>query len=585
MKELLLQEVQNDLWDDALKTLRTILDFATELDDETCILGATVMEHFSDYSSMYFLICRGLRCNPRNYELYLLLGNYYRGFNPDLAYLSYENALYFSLLQTGVESGDSEMLRNLAESFMEREDVSVRGVSFVILTYNELDCTKLCIDSIRKYCFNNCYEIIVVDNASTDGSVEWLREQTDIVLIENKENKGFPAGCNQGIKAARPENDVLLLNNDTLLMLNSLYALRMGLYNEEKTGATGAVTNYAGNRQMIAKQFDKTEDYFGMAEKNNIPGKGIYEQKAMLIMFAMLIKRKALDEVGLLDERFSPGNYEDNDYGIRLLEKGFKCVLCWNSFIYHFGSRSFGKSREAYLELLAKNSMKFKQKWGFDSRYYIHSRNEIVEMIGRNPEDTFSVLEVGCGLGETLARIRFLYPKADVHGIELMDNIAALGSKRFDIKCGDIETFELSSNEKYDLIIFADVLEHLRAPEKVLVRMREHLAAGGRILTSIPNVMNANVIYELLKGDFSYQDAGILDSTHLRFFTKNSIIRMFNLCGYSVREMYSMRISGETTDNHPDFWKKLFATGELAEQELFDTYQFLLDADIASPVE
>ena len=108
--------------------------------------------------------------------------------------------------------------------------------------------------------------------------------------------------------------------------------------------------------------------------------------------------------------------------------------------------------------------------------------------------------------------------------------------------------------------------------------MKDHLADGGSILTSIPNLMNANVIYGLLKGDFYYREAGILDSTHLRFFTKNTLIHMFNSCGYMVREMFSVRVPGETTESNPDFWKKMFATGELAERELFDTYQFLVDA-------
>lgn len=581
MKEQLLREIQGDQWENALKTLNGILSSGDTLDDEVFVLGASVMEHFSDYPAMYLMICRGLRLNPRNYELYLLLGNYYNTFNPDLAFLSFENALYLSILQTGEDSGDTEELRELTESYRERDDVMVRDVSFVILTYNELDCTKLCIDSIRKYCYEKSYEIIVVDNASTDGSVEWLRDQPGITLIENKENKGFPVGCNQGIRAAKPGNDIFLLNNDTIMMPNSMYTLRLGLYGGDNTGAAGAVTNYAGNRQVVPENFDNAEDYFGAAVKRNIPGTDVYEQKAMLIMFAMMIRRDALDSVGILDERFSPGNYEDNDYGIRLMEKGYKCVLCWNSFIYHFGSRSFGKSQQDYLDLLSRNSLKFKEKWNFDSKYYVHSRNEIVDLIKRKGNDEFSVLEVGCGLGETLARISFLYPGAEVHGIELVPEIAALGASRFDIKCGDIESCEMPSGVKYDYIIFADVLEHLRDPWKVLLRMKDHLSPGGSILTSIPNIMNANVIYDLLKGDFSYQDAGILDSTHLRFFTKNSLMKLFDSCGYSVQDIYSKEVSTDTTDAHPEFWKKLFATGELADRNLFDTYQFLVRAVVA----
>ena len=88
--------------------------------------------------------------------------------------------------------------------------------SIVILTYNKLDYNMLCIESIRQYTEPDAYEIIVVDNNSADGTVEWLKSQQDIQLILNSENVGFPAGCNQGIKAARGDS-ILLLNNDTVV--------------------------------------------------------------------------------------------------------------------------------------------------------------------------------------------------------------------------------------------------------------------------------------------------------------------------------------------------------------------------------
>lgn len=84
--------------------------------------------------------------------------------------------------------------------------------------------------NIRRNNVPSSYEIIVVDNASTDESLSWLEQQEDVVLIKNSENRGFPCGCNQGIRAAGPDSDILLLNSDTILFPNSLFWLRMGLY-------------------------------------------------------------------------------------------------------------------------------------------------------------------------------------------------------------------------------------------------------------------------------------------------------------------------------------------------------------------
>ena len=106
------------------------------------------------------------------------------------------------------------------------------------------------------------YEIIVVDNNSTDGTVNWLMDQDDIISIYNNENVGFPKGCNEGINLARKENDIFLLNNDTIIMPNSIFNMRMALYSSNNVGATGAVSNSVVYCQMVDLKGNSTEDYY-----------------------------------------------------------------------------------------------------------------------------------------------------------------------------------------------------------------------------------------------------------------------------------------------------------------------------------
>lgn len=136
----------------------------------------------------------------------------------------------------------------------------MRTTSIVILSYNTLSYTQLCIESIRAYTKPQSYEIIVVDNASADGSLEWLRKQRDIKLIANKENAGFPAGCNQGMKAAERENDLLLLNSDTIVTPHWLDNLQQALYSGKDIGAVSCVTNNCSNGQSIAVDYQTTEE-------------------------------------------------------------------------------------------------------------------------------------------------------------------------------------------------------------------------------------------------------------------------------------------------------------------------------------
>lgn len=226
-------------------------------------------------------IAEGLKSDGRNYELYVMLGEYYMPRNPQQAYLCYENALFYC--DDEEDSGAiCRMLSDLSE-----EGVSVPKTAIVILSYNLLGMTRDCIESIRKTTYEDTREIIVVDNASSDGSAEWLRKQKDIKLLCNKENTGFPAGCNQGIELAEKEADILLLNNDTVMTDNALFWLRMGLYEKKKVGSTGCVSNYVSNLQAVVENGKSRQFYLDFARENNVPFENPYLPKVYLVGFAL----------------------------------------------------------------------------------------------------------------------------------------------------------------------------------------------------------------------------------------------------------------------------------------------------------
>ncbi len=142
--------------------------------------------------------------------------------------------------------------------------------SIIILTYNNLIYNNICIDSIRKYTQKDTYEIIVVDNNSTDGTREWLKEQKDIKVILNDENVGFPKGCNIGIDASLAENDILLLNNDTVVTPRWLDNLKTCVYSDDKIGAAASITNNCSNYQSINVPYIDIKDMIPFADDNNV---------------------------------------------------------------------------------------------------------------------------------------------------------------------------------------------------------------------------------------------------------------------------------------------------------------------------
>ncbi|MHB1650917.1 MAG: glycosyltransferase [Desulfitobacteriaceae bacterium] len=448
--------------------------------------------------------------------------------------------------------------------------------SIVILTFNKLDYTQQCIESIRKYTEPGFYELIVVDNYSTDGTVEWLKKQDDIITLYNEQNAGFPRGCNQGIEIATGEN-ILLLNNDTVVTVNWLDNLLKCLYSSTDIGLVGPVTNNCSYYQAIRTDYKDLREMDEFASKYNQSNPLLWEERLKLIGFCMLIKREVIKQIGFLDEKFSPGDFEDDDYSYRARKAGFRLMLCKDTFIHRFGSISFKTDNNEYAELMANNRMKFKQKWGFDASYSGTIRNDIIELMD-SPKDSFiNVLEIGCACGGTLLKIKHQYRNVELYGIELNENAAEIASHFATVISENIETSELRYPEGFfDYIILADVLEHLNDPWTILQKLNKYLKSDGKILASIPNVMHYTILKDLINGKWNYEDSGILDKTHLRFFTRSTANQMFLDTGYTNIKLNILPLVANEEDHK--FVQELCQLSNSDQITQFFAYQYLIKA-------
>ena len=170
-----------------------------------------------------------------------------------------------------------------------------------------------------------------------------------------------------------------------------------------------------------------------------------------------------------------------------------------------------------------------------EPKYYSHARNDIVDLV-ISTGSLKRILDVGCGYGYTGELLKS-NGAIKVDGIELESDACEEAKRRLDqIYQGSAENGDLiSSLGSYDCIICADVLEHLNDPWITLTLLRNHIHKNGRLVCSIPNIRYFKVISNLLLfGEWNYQEAGILDKTHLRFFTRKSIELMFKQSGYEI---------------------------------------------------
>ncbi len=166
--------------------------------------------------------------------------------------------------------------------------------------------------------------------------------------------------------------------------------------------------------------------------------------------------------------------------------------------------------------------------------YYANVRRELVEEV---PPGTHSVLEIGCGEGATGAALKAEGRAIRVVGVELMEEAAAKARRVLDqVLVGNIEHMELPfEREQFDVFILADVLEHFVDPWTQLRRLMVYLKPGGLVIVSLPNVRNWRVVIPLIfQGKWEYQDSGVMDRTHLRFFTRTGMIQLFKSSGLEV---------------------------------------------------
>lgn len=213
-------------------------------------------------------------------------------------------------------------------------------LSVIVLTYNNLKYTKKFVESLYNY--TNDFELIVVDNGSTDGTVEYLKT-LDIKRILNPENVGYSKGNNQGLELAEGEY-IAFLNNDILLSPNWFQKCE-AVFEKENAGFVSPV--------QLNPRFDNVNDKNYLVRFKSNEG---YHKSFDNCEFACCVtKRSVLDMIGNFDENFTPAFWEDDDMKYRAIDAGFDNYFVENSCFFHYGSvtsanfnKNFEKNRRYY---------------------------------------------------------------------------------------------------------------------------------------------------------------------------------------------------------------------------------------------
>ena len=244
---------------------------------------------------------------------------------------------------------------------------------------------------------------------------------------------------------------------------------------------------------------------------------------------ALFININLFRQIGGFDAQIPSESGTILDYCFRLWKNDLKCCYTDDVFFWKIPVDGGYNTEEDLLHL--------EHKWGM--HYFNFNPNyNLPAMIRRERDEEFNVIEIGCDCGATLLEIQNRYPNAHIYGSELNPAAADIAGCFASVSVGNIEDYDLPFEQGFfDYIIFGDVLEHLRNPQKTVEYCARMLKPGGCIISSIPNVMHVSVMAELLNGDFHYEETGLLDKTHIHLFTGREIVRMYQQAGFTVEEM------------------------------------------------
>ena len=236
------------------------------------------------------------------------------------------------------------------------------GISIVIVVHNGFEFTRQCIESIQR-CTPEPHEVVVIDNGSSDETQNLCVHFPNVTYFRNDQNVGFPGAANRGIGASAGRH-VVLLNNDVIVTPGWLGRMKDALNSAPEIGLVGPCSNCVSGPQQVASDYsDSGNGFEAFAERWAAEHHQQVQVVERLVGFCLMIRREALDRIGLLDERFGIGNFEDDDYCRRASLAGFRAVIARDCFVHHFGSATFRASGIDYAALMERNRCLFEAKW------------------------------------------------------------------------------------------------------------------------------------------------------------------------------------------------------------------------------
>jgi len=305
-----------------------------------------------------------------------------------------------------------------------------------------------CINNIWEFYKNLDYEIIVAYNKNKNEVSNWIENQSYIKLIPNVENISFQESFNKAIKIFGGDN-IVILSDNILLSKNSIENLLSALYSDDKIGAVGPIFNYCDDYDYYYQPYNSFDEYIKFTNDYNFSDSLKWEERLKLSNLYIVIKREVIEAVGEMNEKFNSVDFFSSDYLLRVIEKGYKLILCKDTLIHNLTNKLFDIDRKDNFSLYV-NEGKFLKKWSFSDAITLNPSEGFCNLINNNIKE-MNILELNCGCGANLLYIKNFIKDCNLYGVEkneVASNLAKLQVKI--LKEKELESFQ----EHFHYILF-----------------------------------------------------------------------------------------------------------------------------------
>lgn len=507
--------------------LETIDKQDKQLNDDIDFLKvkAVVKINMHEYNQAINILNQAKSINPDDSEVYYYLSYAYEALN------NTQNDTYNNIIE--VDTSDKKIMDNiddkniievraLAQELLLEKNAPL--VSIYVLAYNNLEnATKPCIECILKYTVDIDYELILVDNGSTDATFEYFKSipYHRKTIIRVSDNVGAMYGANIGNKYINGKY-VVSLPNDILVTKDWLRNMLICMESDPSIGMVVPKSDNTSNLQDPGLKYSDFNDMQEKAAQFNISDPSKWEERIRLITIAALCRKECIDIAGFFDYGFVH-NFSDDDVSFKFRRAGYKLILCGDVFVHHMGSLVTAQKQDVYQKNMMAGKKTFQKKFfGIDA--WDDCGNMEVNLLNlvhieQDNNSVVSILGIDVKCGSPLLGLK---NKLRLNGI-YNSNISAFSQEakywldletvcNRDVRIDRIEYLNESFyDEKFDYILIGEAINTYRDPYGILRQALWLLKNNGQLLCKLSNTSDVVSLVERLKGEQSINENQIVD--------------------------------------------------------------------------